>query len=76
MSVPPARHYPSLSIRANLKLERYQLVSMGHGGRRVGAGRKPKFSSPADRVVRVPSSVADQVLAIAAILDAYADRLC
>lgn len=47
---------------------------MGHGGRREGAGRKPKFSRPADRVVRVPSSVADQVLAIAAILDAYADQ--
>lgn len=44
---------------------------MGHGGVRRDSGRKPKFGVAADKVIRVPAGIADQVLAIAHILDRY-----
>jgi hypothetical protein len=46
---------------------------MGHGGARRDSGRKPKFGVAADKVIRVPSGIADRVLAIAHILDKFDD---
>jgi hypothetical protein len=44
---------------------------MGHGGARRDSGRKPKFGVAADKIIRVPSGIADQVLAVAHILDKF-----
>ena len=42
---------------------------MPRGGKRIGAGSKPKWNSGKTKVVRVPESIADQVIEYAHGLD-------
>lgn len=64
----PAERCTRIIILISLQI---QEVMGSHGGVREGSGRKPKFETPADKVIRVPSSIADRVLAVAQILDRY-----
>lgn len=46
---------------------------MGRGGRREGAGGKPKWKYGKTKVIRVPEALADRVLSFAEFLDNVAD---